>query len=127
MSTYKIAVVVDEAFGERLVGIAKLIHVWVCDTPVNRQAAETVIAQLVPERVWNEQGVTTFRFSVDETPEEMIINRLATIDEHHFAWSQIEVYGVGPTPRLRQELQGYGVTDFQETPGGFICTRTEAA
>ncbi len=65
MSTYKIAVVVDEAFGERLVGIAKLIHVWVCDTPVNRQAAETVNAHLMPEGVWNEQGVTTFHFSVN--------------------------------------------------------------
>ncbi len=63
----------------------------------------------------------------------MIINRFTTIDLHHNhyshdpAWSQIEVYGVGLTPRLRQELREYGVTDFHETPDGFVCSRTELA
>lgn len=132
MPSHKIAIVVDQAFGSKLHDIAQHIHVWICATPANLQSAQTARAQLKQERQWNEQGVTTFRVSANETAEEMIINRLPEIDLHHNeyshdpAWSEIEVYGVGPTPQLQQELGEYGVVEFNETPEGFICWRPES-
>ena len=132
MSAYRITVVVNREFGDNLTKIAKHVHVWLCNTPMNLQAAHSVNEHLKQEGKWNEQGITTFRISSSETPEEMIISQMATIDlhyneySHYPAWSEIEIYGVSPTPRLREELQGYGVTEFRKTPEGFVCSRAES-
>ncbi len=131
MSSYKIAVVVDQTFGDKLIELAKHVHVWICDTPVNRQAVQSINAQLEPAGEWNGKDVTTFRISEAETPEEMIISRLPTIDMHHNeyshnpGWLEIEVYGTAATPKLRQKLQDYGVTEFHQAGDGFICLRAE--
>jgi hypothetical protein len=34
--------VVDHHFGQRLNALAARLHVWICDTPVNRQATEEI-------------------------------------------------------------------------------------
>jgi len=126
--------VVDRHFGDRLLGIAKVFHIWICDTPVNRQAAERAAAALPLEAVWNEAGATTFKVSENDSPEDMVLDRFTAVDLHHGeyshdpAWSVIEVYGSKPTAALRQALQEYGVDEFRETQEGFVCSRpsTEA-
>ncbi len=129
MSEHHVAVVVDRAFGERLLPLAQRLHVWVCNTPANREAVEKAVAALPPGAVWNEAGATTFRVSENDSPEGMVLDQLSTIDLHHGesshdpAWSQIEVYGVRLNDALRAAWQEYGVNEFRETPEGFVCSR----
>lgn len=65
---YKVAVVVDPRFGERLLEIAARMPVWIADTPENRPAVE---------RHWGEhsgqstnEGVTAFKVDPTSTPED---------------------------------------------------------
>ncbi|MDQ2798978.1 MAG: hypothetical protein M3Y13_04970 [Armatimonadota bacterium] len=128
MAIHTVGIVVNRNFGDQLLEIARRIHVWVCDTPVNRPVVER-LSQMQQPGEWNEWGATVFRVSDDDSPEDMVIGVLSAVDRHHDEhshdppWSQIEIYGVEPTPRLREALQEYGVDDFRETPGGFVCSR----
>ena len=128
MTAHKVGLVVDRDFGDRLLDIAKVFHVWICDTPANREAAEKAWAAVPPGAVWNEVGATTFRVGENDSPEEMAAGRLVDLDEHHPGWSRIEFFGVGPEAGLRAALQEYGADEFRETQEGFICSRpsTEA-
>ncbi len=74
MSEHHVAVVVDRAFGERLLPLAQRLHVWVCNTPANREAVEKAVAALPPGAVWNEAGATTFRVSENDSPEGMVLS-----------------------------------------------------
>jgi len=129
MSSHRVAVVVDRAFGARLLPLAQRLHVWVCDTSTNREATEKAVADLPPNAVWNEVGVTTFGRGEIDSPEDLIIRYAGDIDLHHGehshdpAWSQIEVYGVRLNDALRTAWQEYGVNEFRETPEGFVCSR----
>lgn len=129
MSDHLVAVVVDREFGERLLPLVQRFHVWVCDTPVNRTAAEKAWESISPGAVWNEAGATIFKVSENDNPEDMVLDRLTDVDLHHGeyshdpAWSVIEVYGSKPTAALRQALQEFGVDKFRETPDGFVCSR----
>lgn len=128
MSIHTVGIVVDRNFGDQLLEIARRIHVWVCDTPGNWPVVER-LSQMQQPGEWNEWGATIFRVGDDESPEDMVIHILSAVNQHHNQyshdppWSQIEVYGVAPTKNVREALQEYGVDDFRETPGGFICVR----
>lgn len=122
MSGYRVAVVVDRAFGERLLPLAQRLHVWVCNTPTNREAAEKAVADLPPGAVWNEVGVTTFGRGEIVSPQDMVTHHIGDIDLHHPLWSQIEVYGVRLNDALRAAWQEYGANEFRETPEGFVCS-----
>ena len=123
MPSHHVAVVVDREFGERLLPLAQRLHVWICDTPANREAAEKAWETIMPGAVWNEVGVTTFRISEDDSPEDMAISHIGDIDLHHPAWSQVEVYGVRLNDELRAAWQEYGADEFRETQDGFVCSR----
>lgn len=123
MSSHHVALVVDREFGERLLPLARRLHVWICDTPINNAAGEKAGAAVPPGVVWNEVGVTTFRVGEGDSPEDMVTCHIADMDLHHPAWSQIEVYGVRLNGGLRAAWQEYGADEFQETPNGFVCSR----
>ena len=123
MAEHRVAVVADREFGERLLPLAQRLHVWACDTPVNREAAEKAWAAIPPGAVWNEVGVTTFRVGDDDSPEDMVVRHVGDIDLHHPSWRQIEVYGVRLNDALRAAWQEYGADEFRETGDGFVCSR----
>lgn len=123
MPNHSVAIVVDREFGERLLPLTQRLHVWICHTPINREAAEKSWAAAPAGAVSNEVGATTFGVDENDSPEDMAINRLADIDLHHFGWSRMEFYGVELSDKLRLELQEYGVNEFQETFDGFVCSR----
>ena len=122
-SSARVAIVVDREFGGRLLPLARRLHVWICDTPANRGAAERVWAAIPPDAIWNEVGVTTFRVGENDCPEDMANYPIGDIDLHHPAWSQIEVYGVRLNDALRAAWQEYGADEFKETQEGFVCSR----
>ena len=124
---YKVHVVVDRDFGERLAELEPNVPVWIVDTPSNKTVAQ---------RLWNERnqknhltGITTFRDSVSSSPEDLLVSELDTIDLHHGCYSSdppytiLEVLGVPLSERIKTELAEYGFNEFHSTAGGFSAVR----
>ena len=130
-SKYRVAVVVDRTFGQRLTSLARRLHVWICATAENRLAAESSWANQPTYSL--ESGVTTFDVRDSDSAETMLINVLPEVDLHHGEyshvppWQALEVYGVAVTASIRDGLARYGVSEFVDTPDGFVCRRELAS
>ena len=124
---YRVFVVVDREYGERLGKLAQSGPVWIVDTPVNRAVAQQLWAAN-PNRS-HLDGVTTFKFGEDSPSEDILINELDAIDLHHGVYSAnppytiLEVIGIGITAKLKAALLDFGFNDFQETDQGFRAMR----
>jgi hypothetical protein len=127
-AAHNVAVVVDPAFGNRLLELAGRVHVWLIDTPANRAAANVVTGS---EDGVNsaEHGVTTFSASATEPPDAIVASMLEIIDLHHGRyshsppWSMLEVYGTGATPQLLAALADRDFTNISPLPDGFRASR----
>jgi hypothetical protein len=111
-----VAIVVDGRFGARLPALACGVHVWLLDTPANREAANEVW-QSRESAPSIEEGVTTFRADSNAKPDQVVSSMLGTIDLHHGRyshsppWSFVEVYGTTITPALTAVLASFGFTN----------------
>ena len=127
MLQYKVYVIVDREFGQRLSELEQGIPIWIVGTPKNKHAAE---------QVWAKQkdhdhltGVTSFTDIPSALPEDLLVAELDTIDLHHGSYSTdppysaIEVIGASISVRVKTELARLGFDDFRETAAGFIATR----
>jgi hypothetical protein len=125
---YRVFVVLDRDYGERLLELARSGPVWIVDTPQNRAVVQNLWAAN-PNRNHLE-GVTTFKAGHDCSSEETLINELDTIDLHHGSYSAdlpytvLEVIGTPISERLKAELSHYGFNKFQPTGEGFRTLRT---
>lgn len=130
-TSYAVAIVVDTEFGDRLLTVAKVMPVWIVDTPVNRSAAA---------RHWRDhpnqshtKEVTTFKFNLAGSPSTWCSDILSTIDLHHGphshdpAYTVVDVYGAMPTADLRAAFAGFGFTDFSDRIEGFRARIPPAA
>jgi hypothetical protein len=124
---YKVYVVVDREFGEKLAQLENGEPVWVVDTPANKP---------VVQRFWNERpdedhltGLTTFDDLNSLSPEELLLGKLDTIELHHGCHSEdppytiIEVFGAQVTANAKNVLSEYGFNEFHITPMGFTAIR----
>jgi len=124
---YKICIVVDREFGERLTTRAPGVPVWIVETPVNRDVAQ---------RLWKERpqeghltGITTFKASESSSAEDLLLNEMNTIDLHHGSYSSdppytvLEVLGTPLSDRIRGELSEYGFVEFRPNVEGFLAIR----
>ena len=124
---YKVYVVVDPAFGERLTTLPAGVPVWIVDTPANTAVAH---------RSWRERrqenhltGITTFRIENDSRPEENLLGELPAIDLHHGPesadppYTEIEVLGTLLTTGIKTALAAYGFIEFSTTTDGFRAFR----
>ena len=74
-------------------------------------------------------GVTTFKFGEDSSPQDILINELDTIDMHHGIYSAnppytvLEAIGTSISERLRSKLSQFGFNQFETTPKGFRAVR----
>jgi hypothetical protein len=124
---YRVFVVVDREYGERLGKLDQTAPVWIVDTPTNRTVAQQIWAAN-PNRSHLE-GVTTFKFGEACSSEDILINELDAIDLHHGIYSAnppytvLEAIGARITARLKAELSHFGFEDFQETDQGFRAMR----
>jgi len=127
---YKVYVVVDREFGEKLGGIEQGAPVWVVDTPANKA---------VVQRSWNEHpnedhltGITTFNDLSSLSPEQMLLGKLDAIELHHGSYSAdppysvIEVFGTQLTANAKKVLSEYGFSVFQVTAAGFTASSPKA-
>lgn len=127
---YKVYVVVDRAFGEKLAELERGVPVWIVDTPTNKPVAQ---------RFWNDRpdenhltGITTFNDLNSLSPEEMLLGHLDTIELHHGSHSAdppytvIEVFGTQLTASAKNVLSEYGFNAFHITSTGFTASRLKA-
>lgn len=131
IQSYRVGLVVDRNLGDQIPELARSFHVWAVESPIN-----TAVIQRFWETERSEPdmdplgpGITSFKASEAESAEEMCARIAGEVDEHHgeFAhdppWSEIAVYGVTLSKRLREVFTQLGATAFAPTQKGFICRR----
>lgn len=113
-SPHVVALVVDPAFGERVVPLSERVHVWLVDSEPNRAAAERLWARgIAPAGHPLESGITLFQ-GEGRTPSDVAIAILDMLTEHHNEWSHdppmtvLEIHGAAITPALREALEDFG-------------------
>lgn len=100
---------------------------WICGSPENKRATETVWAGQKEPSI--EFGVTTFNYDPTEAPEQILIERLADIDLHHGEhshsppWTALEVVGAKASPEVVEALSEYGAERIENTGAGFVAHR----
>jgi hypothetical protein len=76
---YRVFVVVDGDYGQRLAELAQTGPVWIVDTPANRTVAQQIWTAH-PNRSHLEGG-TTFKIAEGTSSEDILINELDTLDQ----------------------------------------------
>ena len=128
---HEVALVVDPAFGDKLVDLADRLHVWVIDTPANRTAAE--LARKGSREHSLERGITTFRADAARPPEEIVVASFSDIELHHGEyshdppWSVLEVYGTAVTEAISAALEKFGFAVAEAHEDGFRAVRVGVA
>ncbi|HEY4243550.1 MAG TPA: hypothetical protein VGM88_27245 [Kofleriaceae bacterium] len=118
----KIGLVLDPAFGPRILALARSCHVWVVASPDNSP---------VIREVWQELGpaVTSFKRAPGEPLQHQCAAVADLIEAHHGEhaqdppWSEIEVFGVALDDELRDVFADLGATAFEATRDGFVARR----
>jgi hypothetical protein len=125
-NSYRVTVVVDTQFGDRLRDISVEEPVWIADSAENH---------LVIKELWDERkakypsGITSFKFDAKATSEDWLLSLIADIDLHHgnFShnppWSILNVIGARWSQRVAEELAQFGFTQHVETKLGFEATK----
>jgi hypothetical protein len=124
---YRVVIVLDREYGERLSQLVGQTPVWIIATPTNRAEAQKIWAADSDRN--HLDGVTTFKTKDDRSPEEALINELDAIDDHQGIYSAnppytvIEVIGTSISDRLKGKLSQFGFDRFEATPQGFRAIR----
>ncbi|MBK8252947.1 MAG: hypothetical protein IPK82_09785 [Polyangiaceae bacterium] len=126
---YRITLVVDEHYGEKVLTLARGTYVWL---------VESIENDLWAKRYWDRttanedpllHGVTTFRRLEGESIDALIVRLIELIDEHHGEvahepeWSEIDVIGAPASPGVIEAAGNYGVDRCEEFAGGFRLSR----
>ena len=126
---YRVCVVVDRAFGDRLTLLASRVPLWVVDTPANRVVVQRLRKQRAEES--HLTGVTIFTDSAPSSPEELLLSQLDAIDLHHGSssadppFTALDVLGTPLTDRIRSALSAFGFNQFLPGENGFSALRPE--
>ena len=125
---HRVFVVLDRVYNGRIAELARVGPVWIVDTPPNRAAAESFWAANPDRSSLN--GITTFKFEADSSPQEILINELDAIDLHHGMYSAsppyaaIEIIGTTLSETLWSRLAEFGFSEFEKTSEGFRAVRS---
>src|ERR1700685_546038 len=104
--------------------------VWIVDAPPNRAAAQRLWAQHSSDS--HLDGVTTFKAREGASAEEMLLDKLDTIDLYSGQYSRqspytaLEVIGAAITERIKAAMSVLGFAEFQSTASGFRAVRPVA-
>ncbi len=127
---YKVHVIVDPVFGQRLREIQVGEPVWIADTEVNRPAYETLGPERNPGNYM--EGLSSFKVGRNTSPEDWLVCEIETIDLHHGEmshnppWSVINVIGAKWSPRIEDELSRFGFEQHEDTAEGFVAWKGSA-
>jgi hypothetical protein len=121
-------VVVDAAFGDRIGELPIGEAVWVIRSAVNTAGAVLLRTKRIDET--HLDGVTTFASDSSATPEESLVDILATVDLHHGEYSstppysKIRVLGARLTPKVKEALSEFGFANYGSIPDGFVAEKS---
>jgi hypothetical protein len=126
-SPYRVFVIVDPEFGERLMSLPKDEPAWIMKSETNTPA----LIRLLRERPSSNHltGITTFDRNLELTPEEELMDLLWTIDLHHGEhsakppYSILQVNGCTPSADIRSALAEFGFGIESPSEDGFIAVR----
>lgn len=124
---YSVSIVLDRSFGPRLRELLKAGPVWAVDSPANRDCAQQLWSEF-PTR-GHLDGITVFNSAEDRSSEQMPIDEMGTIEEHHGIctadppYTAVRVVGTTLTPQVRQVLGSFAFDSFTLTDEGFHAVR----
>jgi hypothetical protein len=124
---YRVVVVVDRGFGEKLESIPAGIPIWIVDSLVNRAAADKAWA--ATPQVSHLEGITIFTSPEGASPERSLIGQIDTIDLHHGIYSAdppysvLDIIGVAITEEIRSALEQNGFTEIEPRDAGFRASQ----
>lgn len=127
---YRVHVVVDPVFGERLREIPFGEPVWIVDTEVNRPAYQALGPERNPGNYL--EGLSSFKVDVKSVPEDWLVGEIETIDLHHGEmshdppWSVINVIGTRWSQRIQTELSRFAFEQHEDTAEGFVAWKGPA-
>ena len=120
--------VVDADYGERLRSLPANVPAWIADTPLNHP----IIQNFWSARPVGGTGITSFKVAPGKTPEDWLLDIMEALELHHGAYSQtppysvLRVIGASLTPRLRAEFDDNGFLRYEDSPDGFIASKSAA-
>jgi hypothetical protein len=128
VKTHRVAIVLDPAFGDRLIDLSSTMHAWIVGTPENSSVAERIWKQHPEHRPGC--GVTTMAAEGYETPCGLFSQMLDAVDEHHGwhshdpPWTELHVYGIPATTEVVGALARYHAAIENEHNDYFVASRS---
>jgi hypothetical protein len=122
----KVVVVFDPQYGDRLVELAKCVHVWAVESPDNRRAAQSYIEGLKTRSLTPGEAKLSLTLSARKCLDS---DFLETLQDHHgeyaqqIAWDELEVIGAALDFQTEKVLNEWGFHTFEQTPDGFLARR----
>jgi len=124
---YRVYVVVDPHYGERLRDLPMDEPIWVVDSIKNHP---------IIQALWSEhnqsnylEGITSFTVDTNGNPEDWFLTELSNIDLHHGEYSHVppytilEVIGIEWSDKIGKALREYGFDSYELTSEGFRTRR----
>jgi hypothetical protein len=122
-----VILVLARNYGAELSRVPMDGHVWLIESPANREAAASYRALQPESNV--ETGVTTFTVADDDTGSEACLKILETIDLHHGEYSSdppyavLEIVGAPLSRPVKKAIEALGFIRFESTDIGFRALR----
>lgn len=114
----RIALVFDRDFGGKLAKLAETQPVWICDSTINRPAAQSL---------WDEGltsgEVTLFQMTAAD-PAVAFSETLDMVDQHHPNWSQLQVIGIEPSKPIKAVLLAHSGGSIETAEDSFAFKRS---
>ncbi|MDR2920152.1 MAG: hypothetical protein LBV72_12405 [Tannerella sp.] len=111
MEKYRVILVVDRAFGERLQELPKETPIWIVDTEINKPFIHARWAEKYESHL---VGLTSFRDKPEFMSDALAASMIDIIDEHHGEishnppFSQLTIIGASLTILLQETLEDFG-------------------
>ena len=115
-----VTLVVDPEFGQRAKAQSMLGPLWVIQSPRNAPVIRELWAT---ENFRFPDSPTLFDAVAGRSPEELAMEVIETVDEHHPAWQSFDIIGVRPSAKLLDALHRCATGSTKETRTGFIFSR----
>ncbi|CAN7603468.1 hypothetical protein [Polaromonas sp. LjRoot131] len=117
-----ISLVLDRAFGDQIIELARQMPIWVVSSPVNDLAVRSARPGLVDGRI------TTLSTRFQESSADLLIRALYAVDEHcgeesrATGYELLQVIGTNerPSNKIIREL---GFNSVIDSPDGFIVAK----
>ena len=125
--TNKVIMIVDRNYTGDVASLATDGHVWLIESPANRDAAENYRALNGESTV--ENGLTIFKAADDDSGSETCLSMLETIDLHHGIYSSnppysvFEIVGAPLSRSVKTAIEALGFSRFEPTENGFRALR----